>query len=202
MQAYFGGFFFLSVARIFNSVKRQTKESIITSSNRPDVDFDANSLLDAPNAKKIKPLTVDPEIQEIDSFLSTIFVPENEVEYLPCQVRIACRPTGNISFIGKLENFNSSYRNFEVVVLVALEDFKNVYSTLTKLGTSNTALVDLEILSENASDNSDEENSEKENFVALPLTSNTQSISNILFNISTKNKGTVPVAKITIICGP
>lgn len=179
------------------------KEDIITS-DRDDVTLDEESMLDRPKVRnktvKTNKPVVDKELNDIDSFLNSIDVEMQNLEYLPCQVKITCARGKDLFFIGKLEEFTSGYQHFETTIVIAIDEFKKIYTTLIKSSSTHNVLTNLDLLTEDTI-GEDHEDSSRENFEALPLISNTQEISDILFKITTNEKTRQPIAKLTIRCG-
>lgn len=183
-------------------MKSNLTETVITSPDRSDVAFDEESLLDTPKGKRSKTKVVDEELTAIDNFLNSVIPPEVEYDYLPCQISIHCPAAGDITLIGKLQSFSSSYSLFEIVALISFDEFKKVYTKLLSVNSSHAVLQDIEVLTENNAYNDDEnDDSQKENFTAMPLSPNTKNISDILFSITTNTKSASPTAKVTIRCG-
>jgi len=177
-------------------MRNKSTESIIVSSNRPEVDFDENSLIEDKKPVKKKAKKIDPDLANIDAFLESAQTYESV--HIPCQIRLVANHSKDISFIGHLENFSSSYERFEATVVVSLDEFKKIYTMMSEINVNSNILKELELLSESTADDTEEN---KENLVAMPLISNTREISDILFSIDTKEKNIEPTAKITIRCG-
>lgn len=176
-------------------MSKGSTESVIISSNRPEVDFDENSLIEDKKVKKQKKINVDSDLASIDAFLES--AQSFQSAHISCQIRLTANNSKDISFIGYLENFSSSYQDFDITVIVSLDEFKKIYSMVAASNANSNILKEVELLSESLIDDSEED---KKNLVAMPLISSKRIISDILFNINTKEKSIEPTAKITIRC--